>query len=114
MKTTKQQLPKIESIPNEILTQMFPDGFTIRDEANALTAYAFRNGFLEDLHAGKSSLLTDDLSLSRITNSEMKKLMIEASEKLAEILKLREINPESYKAFVQGYAYMYCQEWNRK
>jgi hypothetical protein len=27
--------------------------FTIRDEADALTAFAFRNGFLEDLYAGK-------------------------------------------------------------
>ena len=28
----------------------FPDGFTIRDEANALVAWAFRNGPVEDLH----------------------------------------------------------------
>jgi hypothetical protein len=34
-----------------------PDGgFTLRDEANALTAFAFRNGFLEDLHAGAISI----------------------------------------------------------
>ena len=31
----------------------FPDGFTIRDEANALMDWVFRNGPVEDLHAGK-------------------------------------------------------------
>ena len=58
----------------------------MRDEANALTAYAFRNGQLEQLHAGKSSPLTADPSLSRITNEEMKQLMIEASAKLEKML----------------------------
>jgi hypothetical protein len=45
-----QQLASIERVTSQ-------DTFTVRDEANALTAYAFRNGFLEDLHAGKSSRL---------------------------------------------------------
>jgi hypothetical protein len=35
------------------ITHVTSEGeFTVRDEANALTAYVFRNGFLEDLHAG--------------------------------------------------------------
>ena len=50
--------------------QYFPGGFTIRDEANALAAWAFRNGPLEDLHAGKHSALLDDPELSRITDEE--------------------------------------------
>jgi hypothetical protein len=33
--------------------QLFPGGFTLRDEANAIVAYAFRNGPIEDLHAGE-------------------------------------------------------------
>jgi hypothetical protein len=44
--------------------------FTLRDEANALTAYAFRNGFLEDLHAGKPSSLLNQPGYSRITDDE--------------------------------------------
>ena len=42
-----QELDPIERVP------VPTDAFTLRDEANALTAHAFRNGFLEDLHAGK-------------------------------------------------------------
>ena len=37
----------------ELEARAFPDGFTLRDEANAIVAVAFRNGPLEDLHAGK-------------------------------------------------------------
>ena len=96
------------------MAKVFPGGFTVRDEANALAAYAFRNGLLEDLHAGKSSQLTDDASLSRITQAEMKELMIEASEKLAQLLNMRETDPETYKRFVQGYGFVKCRSWNRK
>ena len=92
----------------------FPGGFTIRDEANALTAFAFRNGPLEDLHAGKSSPLTKDASLSRITEAEMKELMINASERLAKMLAMREKNPEAYRTWAQTYGAMYCGLWNRE
>ncbi|SRR5581483_10658456 len=109
----KDKLPKIPALPAEIFSQAFPDGFTLQDEANALTAYAFRNGLLEDLHAGKNSPLLKDKSLSRITDAEMKALMVDASEKLADILKLREAEPETYKNFIQAYGFMYCREWKR-
>ena len=77
------EFPKPPDPFPEVIARAFPGGFTIRDEANALTAYAFRNGPLENLHAGKSSPLTSDPTLSRITDPEMKELMINASEKLA-------------------------------
>jgi hypothetical protein len=112
-KKSKYDAAVAQALPNEMLAKAFPGGFTIRDEANALTAYAFRNGPLEDLHAGKSSPLTDDPSLSRVTQSEMKELMIDASEKLAEMLKKRDAEPEAYQRFVQAYAFMYCRRWNR-
>jgi hypothetical protein len=91
----------------------FPGGFTIRDEANALTAYAFRNGPLENLHAGKWSPLLEDPELSRITQAEMKELMINASYHLANALEHREQKPEIYRQFVQGYGLAYCQRWLR-
>ncbi len=81
------------ALAKEVLDRHFPGGFTVRDEANALTAFAFRNGMLEKLHAGAPSPLLSDTSLSRITDSEMKTLMIEASEKLAKLLDLRDRNP---------------------
>jgi hypothetical protein len=80
-----------------------PDDFTLRDEANALTAHAFRNGFLEDLHAGKHSPLLDQPGYSRITDDEMKRLMIEASEKLARMLALKQQDPAEYDRFIRKY-----------
>jgi len=70
--------------------------FTYRDQANVLTLLAFRNGPIEDLHAGKCSPLLDDPRLSRITDEEMKALMIAASARLAELLALRDSDPEEF------------------
>lgn len=104
---------KLPTISAEELEQAFPGGFSLKDEANALTAYAFRNGFIEQLHAGKSSPLLDNSTLSRITNDEMKRLMIEASERLATLLQLRETSPEEYKQIIYDCALRYCRKWNR-
>jgi hypothetical protein len=73
-------------IPDDPFEQHFPGGFTIRDEANALVAWAFRNGPLEDLHAGKYSPLLEDPDLSRISDAEMKTLMLNACCQLAKLL----------------------------
>ncbi len=69
----------------------------MRDEANALVAWAFRNGPLEDLHAGKHSALFDDSTLSRITDNEMKTLMISACRQLAKLLELKATDPAEYE-----------------
>ena len=66
---------------NSVFVRACPTVATPEDEANALTACAFRNGFLEDLHAGKSSELLTQPGLSRISDEEMRKLMIQASAK---------------------------------
>jgi hypothetical protein len=117
MKSNQETKPEIPSdmlsAQAELVKRAFPGGFTVPDEANALTAFAFRNGSLENLHAGKASALTSDPSLSRITDTEMKQLMIEASEKLAKMLNLREEDPEKYQCFIQSYALSYCRLWNR-
>lgn len=54
--------------------------FTLRDEANAIVACAFRNGPIEDLHSGKDSELLRNPELSRITNDEMKTIMLNACQ----------------------------------
>ncbi len=91
---------------------------TVRHEADSLTAFAFRNGFLEDLHAGKSSPMLDDPSYSRITDDEMRKLMIESSARVAQWLYLRELLREDdgdlYFAFVEGYRRLYCRNWESR
>ncbi len=112
-KLTSPSITDLPPIPDGDRNAVYPGGFTIRDEANALTAYAFRNGPLEGLHAGKASPLTDDPSLSRITDAEMKNLMINASEHLAKMLALRDSDPDQYRRFVQAYGIRYCRSWNR-
>lgn len=90
------------------------DEFTVRDEANALTAFAFRNGFLEDLHAGKPSPLLSQHGYSRISDEEMRKLMIEASEKLERMLRMKREEPGRYAIFIRDYQKRYCRAWMRE
>jgi len=96
------------------ITRVTSEGeFTLRDEANALTAFAFRNGFLEDLHAGKSSPILDQPGYSRISDEEMRRLMIEASAKLQEMLRMKQEDPAKYEVFIRDYQRRYCRRWNR-
>src|SRR5262249_56854916 len=95
-----QDLPEF---PPEFITQRFPGGFTLRDEANAIVAWALRNGPLETLHAGKSSKLLKDHSLSRISDTEMEELMLHACERVEALLRLKESEPKKYDALIQGY-----------
>jgi hypothetical protein len=86
---------------------------TIREEANALTCCAFRNGYLEQLHAGNHSELLEKPGISRITEAEMKKLMIEASAKLAELLALKENDPAEYWRQILFFHKKYCATWEK-
>lgn len=98
---------------DEAAVKAFAGSFTHRDEANALIALAVRNGPIEDLHAGKHSALLEDHTLSRLTNSEMKVLMIYATRILAALLAMRDTHPEAYRRHLQLYGAMYCREWER-
>ena len=91
----------------------FPEGFTLRDEANAIVAKAFRNGPLEDLHAGKWSELLENQELSRITDEEMKTLMVFACEQVAQLLRMKETDPEGYYLEMMSYGWRFCRRWER-
>lgn len=99
--------------PDDPFAPYFPADFTIRDEANALVAWAFRNGPLENLHAGKYSPLLEDSSLSRITDAEMKALMINACRQLTKLLELKASNPAEYARQIKSYNIRYCRNWER-
>ena len=112
----RRAIPTPEEVPvfpPAIMAKRFPDGFTVRDEANAIVAYAFRNGPLEDLHAGRGSELLNDQSLSRITDQEMKQLMLFACEHVERMLRLKVSNPQEYDLFVKSYNFRYCRQWER-
>ncbi len=87
--------------------------FSVRDEANALTAFAFRNGFIEELHAGQTSPLLSQPGYSRISNEEMRRLMIEASEKLARMLTCMREAPQEYESWLRRDLADFCEKWER-
>jgi hypothetical protein len=89
------------------------DQFTLGDEANAIVACAVRNGPIENLHAGNYSELLTDQSLSRITNEEMKTIMVNACRKVEELLLLKESDPHEYERRLRDYNFRYCHKWER-
>lgn len=68
---------------------------------------------MEDLHAGERSALLDDPSLSRITDEEMKNLMIETSAMVARFLWMRDNNPVKYWKEIEYFTRAYCHNWVR-
>lgn len=67
-------------------------------EAKALVALAFRNGPIEDLHAGKPCAVCDgNRKISHITDEEMKAIMKWAVDTVYRLLWLRESDPIAYK-----------------
>ena len=97
----------------QVIESYFPGGFTIRDEANAIVAWAFRNGPLEDLHAGKTSPLLEDDQYRRITDNEMQQLMLSACDQVERLLRLKQDNPGEYWLKVMDYGHRYCRNWQR-
>jgi hypothetical protein len=89
------------------------DGFTLRDEADAIVAVAFRNGLIENLHAGRHSALLEDETLSRITDAEMKAIMVAACRKVEALLRLRASDPAEYARQVRDVNERYCRGWER-
>jgi hypothetical protein len=66
-------------------------------EAKALVALAFRNGPIENLHAGRPcALCSGKPDFSHISDEEMKRLMKSAVNALYRLLWMREHDPRSY------------------
>lgn len=105
--------PGAQSGSDEPSPGLFPEGFTLRDEANAIVAWAFRNGPIETLHAGTHSPLLEDPSLSRITDAEMRELMLAACRMMEKILRLKASDPQEYARQIQGFRDSYCRAWER-
>ena len=95
MAKKKSMKPSIELPPSAVeqIERAFPGGFSARDEANCIVAFAIRNGSLEDLHAGERSELLKRKNLSRITDAEMKRLILFACEKIECLLRMKEEPP---------------------
>ena len=79
-----------------------PEEFTLRDEANAICAYAFRNGPLERIHHEY-----------KISDLDMKEFNINASEHLAKLMAMKQESPEEYWRFIRDYHRQFCLRWER-
>lgn len=81
--------------------------------AKALAAWAFRNGPLEDLHAGRSCPTCHGKSqYSHITNAEMKILMKYAVSVLYELLETRDNDPPAFDRQIEAIVRLYCGGWD--
>jgi hypothetical protein len=81
-------------------------------EAKAIVALAFRNGPIEQLHAGRDCpTCTGRPGFSRITNDEMKLIMKNAVDHVYALLSLKEQDPEKYEAQMR-LGERYTAEWD--
>lgn len=80
---------------------------TLALEAKVFVALAFRNGPIEDLHAGRiCPTCSADSSYSRVSDEEMKKIMKQAVNKVYSLLWQRENDSEAYaRSLVLGQRY---------
>jgi len=89
---------------------------TYRREANAFTVFAFRNTFLEDLHVrvdGRPLAATPDLF--RLTDADMKALMVDTSARLAQLLFLRDhFGFGEFQRAIEAYEGRWCHGWERE
>src|SRR5437870_1577243 len=81
-------------------------------EAKAIVALAFRNGPIEDLHAGKACpTCTGQSGYSRITDEEMKRIMQNAVDHVYALLCLKNDNPEKYDSEIR-FGESYTTNWD--
>jgi hypothetical protein len=71
-------------------------------EAKGIVALAFRNGPIEDVHAGKECPnCAGKVEYSHITEDEMKNIMKRAVDTVYKLLWLKQNNHEKYEAMVE-------------
>ena len=92
----RAQRPQLDKVPAVNCS------WTLRDEANAICAYAFRNGPLERIHHEY-----------HIADADMKEFNISASEHLAKLMAMKRDTPQEYERFIRHYHSQFCQRWER-
>jgi len=81
-------------------------------EAKSIVALAFRNGPIENVHAGKECPTCAGKSeYSHITQDEMKNIMKQAVDTIYKLLLLKQNDPEKYDATVE-LGSRYTQLWD--
>lgn len=81
-------------------------------EAKSIVALAFRNGPIEDLHAGKQCpTCSGESEYSHITQAEMKHLSKEMVSALYRLFWLRKNDPEKYQTEIE-FGKRYTRLWD--
>jgi hypothetical protein len=81
-------------------------------EAKAIVALAFRNGPIEDLHAGEPCAACEGKAgFIRITDAEMKAIMKNAVDHVYALLCLRNENPTEYESQIK-FGERYTLRWD--
>ena len=81
-------------------------------EAKSIVALAFRNGPIENVHAGKRcSTCSGNPEFSHIADAEMKEIMQYAVDRVYELLSLKAENPGEYAIRINGGA-LYTLQWD--
>ena len=81
-------------------------------EAKAIVALAFRNGPIENIHAGRPCpTCSGQAGYSRITDAEMKGIMRNAVNRLYALLLLKSSDPEKYESKIR-FGERYTANWD--
>ena len=81
-------------------------------EAKAIVALAFRNGPIEDVHAGKECpTCAGKTEFSHITQGEMKNIMKRAVDTVYKLLWLKLNDPEKYETTIE-YGNRHTRYWD--
>src|SRR5689334_22994685 len=84
----------------------------IATEAKAIVAMAFRNGPIEDVHAGKlCPTCNASPDYSRITDAEMKTIMKSAVDRVYALLLLKHSDPVEYSRQIT-FGARYATKWD--
>jgi hypothetical protein len=81
-------------------------------EAKAIVALAFRNGPIEEVHAGKPCpTCNGDAGYSHISDAEMKLIMKNAVDRAYSLLWMKQNKPIAYAASLE-FARIYSSSWD--
>lgn len=116
MKTLASGNPSVVQYPvGKLLVNtsiMHTDRRQLAREAKAIVALAFRNGPIENIHAGRPCpTCTGQTGYSRITDAEMKLVMKSAVDRVYALLTLKDENPEQYESRIQ-FGERYTRSWD--
>lgn len=90
--------------------QRTPD--PIAREAKAIVALAFRNGPIEDLHAGyPCPTCSEEPDYSRISDSEMKTIMKCAVNRMYSLLRLKNSKPVDFENLMT-FGSLFTRHWD--